>query len=40
MIKWQINIINSLGKTEMWYIMDSDENAEIIMGLKEQMFES
>lgn len=25
----------SLGKTEMWYIMDSDENAEIILGIKE-----
>lgn len=24
---------NSFGKTEMWYIMDSDDNAEIIMGL-------
>lgn len=26
----------SLGKTEMWYIMDSEENAEIIMGVTEQ----
>jgi mannose-6-phosphate isomerase len=26
---------NSFGKTEMWYIMDSDENAEIVLGLKE-----
>lgn len=25
---------NSFGKTEMWYIMDSDENAEIVLGLK------
>ncbi|WP_299114500.1 type I phosphomannose isomerase catalytic subunit [uncultured Winogradskyella sp.] len=25
---------NSFGKTEMWYIMDSDEDAEIILGLK------
>lgn len=26
---------NSFGKTEMWYIMDSDDDAEIIMGLNE-----
>lgn len=26
----------SFGKTEMWYIMDSDENAEVIMGVNEQ----
>ena len=26
---------NSFGKTEMWYIMDCDENAEIILGMKE-----
>jgi mannose-6-phosphate isomerase len=25
---------NSFGKTEMWYIMDSDEDAEIVLGLK------
>ena len=25
---------NSLGKTEMWYIMDSDDNGDIILGLK------
>jgi len=25
---------NSFGKTEMWYIMDSDKNAEIVLGLK------
>jgi mannose-6-phosphate isomerase len=25
---------NSFGKTEMWYIMDSDDNAEIVLGLK------
>lgn len=25
---------NSFGKTEMWYIMDSDPNAEIVIGLK------
>ena len=27
---------NSFGKTEMWYIMDSDENAEIVLGLKDK----
>lgn len=27
---------NSFGKTEMWYIMDHDEDAEIILGLKDQ----
>ncbi len=27
---------NSFGKTEMWYIMDSDENAEIILGLNDK----
>ena len=26
---------NSFGKTEMWYIMDSDEGAEIVLGLKD-----
>jgi len=26
---------NSFGKTEMWYIMESDEDAEIVMGLKD-----
>ncbi|MUU78728.1 type I phosphomannose isomerase catalytic subunit [Winogradskyella endarachnes] len=26
---------NSFGKTEMWYIMNSDENAEIVLGLKD-----
>ncbi|MBL7560196.1 mannose-6-phosphate isomerase [Olleya sp. YSTF-M6] len=25
---------NSFGKTEMWYIMDSDDNADIVLGLK------
>ena len=25
---------NSFGKTEMWYIMDSDKNADIVLGLK------
>ena len=25
---------NSFGKTEMWYIMDSDDDAEIVLGLK------
>ena len=27
---------NSFGKTEMWYIMDSDEDAEIVLGLKDR----
>ncbi|MGK0236513.1 type I phosphomannose isomerase catalytic subunit [Candidatus Marifrigoribacter sp. Uisw_064] len=27
---------NSFGKTEMWYIMDSDENANIVLGLKDE----
>lgn len=27
---------NSFGKTEMWYIMDHDEDAEIIVGLKDK----
>lgn len=27
---------NSYGKTEMWYIMESEKNAEIIMGVNEQ----
>ncbi len=27
---------NSLGKTEMWYIMDSDANADIVLGLKKE----
>lgn len=26
---------NSLGKTEMWYIMQADENARVILGFKE-----
>lgn len=26
---------NSFGKTEMWYIMDSEANAEIVLGLKD-----
>ena len=26
---------NSFGKTEMWYIMNSDEDAEIVLGLKD-----
>lgn len=28
---------NSFGKTEMWYIMDHDEDAEIIVGLNEEI---
>lgn len=27
---------NSFGKTEMWYIMDSDKNADIVLGLKDK----
>ncbi|WP_397364634.1 type I phosphomannose isomerase catalytic subunit [Olleya sp. R77988] len=27
---------NSFGKTEMWYIMDSDENVDIVLGLKDK----
>ncbi|MEM5563786.1 type I phosphomannose isomerase catalytic subunit [Psychroserpens sp. AS72] len=27
---------NSFGKTEMWYIMDSDEDANIVIGLKDK----
>lgn len=27
---------NSFGKNEMWYIMDADENGELILGFKEQ----
>lgn len=27
---------NSFGKTEMWYIMESDENADIVLGLKDK----
>ena len=27
---------NSFGKTEMWYIMDSDANANIVLGLKDK----
>ncbi|WP_138432912.1 type I phosphomannose isomerase catalytic subunit [Winogradskyella algicola] len=27
---------NSLGKTEMWYIMDSDDDADIVLGLKDE----
>lgn len=27
---------NSFGKTEMWYVMDSEEDAEIIVGLKDE----
>ncbi|WP_179333612.1 type I phosphomannose isomerase catalytic subunit [Winogradskyella costae] len=30
---------NSFGKTEMWYIMDSDDDAEIILGLKNETIE-
>jgi len=26
---------NSFGKTEMWYIMESDKNADIVLGLKD-----
>ncbi|WP_204344114.1 type I phosphomannose isomerase catalytic subunit [Psychroserpens algicola] len=28
---------NSFGKTEMWYIMDSDDDANIILGLKDDI---
>lgn len=31
---------NSFGKTEMWYIMDHDEDAEIILGFKDETTES
>ncbi|NNC49115.1 MAG: class I mannose-6-phosphate isomerase [Flaviramulus sp.] len=27
---------NSFGKTEMWYIMDSDKDADIVLGLKDK----
>lgn len=27
---------DSFGKTEMWYIMDSDKNADIVLGLKDE----
>lgn len=27
---------NSFGKTEMWYIMDSDDDADIVLGLKDE----
>ena len=27
---------NGLGKTEMWYIMESDKNADIVLGLKDK----
>lgn len=27
---------NSFGKTEMWYIMNSDDNADIVLGLKDE----
>jgi len=30
---------NSFGKTEMWYVMDSDEDAELIIGFKEDVTE-
>jgi len=30
---------NSLGKTEMWYVCQSDENSELIAGLKEKFDE-
>jgi len=30
---------NSFGKTEMWYIMDSDKNADIVLGLKNKDIE-
>ncbi|WP_139958723.1 type I phosphomannose isomerase catalytic subunit [Flavicella sediminum] len=28
---------NSLGKNEMWYIMDADEEADLLIGFKEQL---
>jgi len=28
---------NSYGKTEMWYVMQADENAQLIVGFKEQV---
>lgn len=28
---------NSFGKTEMWYIMDADDNSELILGLKKDV---
>lgn len=28
---------NDIGKTEMWYVMDCDENAKIICGMKEEV---
>ncbi|MCA0152053.1 type I phosphomannose isomerase catalytic subunit [Winogradskyella vincentii] len=31
---------NSFGKTEMWYIMDNEKDAEIILGLKDQKLEA
>lgn len=31
---------NSFGKTEMWYILDSDENANIVLGLKDKNINS
>lgn len=31
---------NSFGKTEMWYIMDHDEDAEIVVGLKDKNVDS
>ncbi|MDT0558990.1 type I phosphomannose isomerase catalytic subunit [Ichthyenterobacterium sp. W332] len=31
---------NSFGKTEMWYIMDSDKDAEIVLGLKNDKINS
>ncbi|WP_297692149.1 type I phosphomannose isomerase catalytic subunit [uncultured Eudoraea sp.] len=30
---------NSFGKTEMWYVMDSDEDAELIIGFNEDVTE-
>ncbi|WP_411893340.1 type I phosphomannose isomerase catalytic subunit [Winogradskyella sp. A2] len=30
---------NSFGKTEMWYIMDNEKDAEIILGLKDQQLD-
>ena len=31
---------NSFGKTEMWYILDSDKDAKIILGFNEKMDET
>ena len=32
MIIWQKSVITPLGKNEMWYIMDADPKAQLIMG--------